>query len=147
MGSHSFLQGIFPTQGLNPRLPHHRQILYCLSHQGRNHQLKFQSSVLVLDLFCVFDILELDLDKLKPKYDLKCWVKEMLFWDCYWFPILCSDNHGSKDYCSFYLYTPQEFRGYAISDGLPRWLSGKESTHQWRGHRRCSFDPWVGKIT
>ena len=28
------LQGIFPTQGLNPGLPHCRQMLYCLSHQG-----------------------------------------------------------------------------------------------------------------
>ena len=63
--------------------------------------------MLILDVFCVFYILELDLDKLKPKYDLKCWVKEMLFGDCYWFPILYSDNHGSKDYRSFYLYTPQ----------------------------------------
>ena len=27
--------------------------------------------------------------------------------------------------------------------GLPRWLSGKESTCQCRRHR---FDPWVGKI-
>ena len=31
---HALLQGIFPTQGLNPRLPHCRQILYYLSHQG-----------------------------------------------------------------------------------------------------------------
>ena len=31
---HAFLQGIFPTKGLNPRLPHCRQILYHLSHQG-----------------------------------------------------------------------------------------------------------------
>ena len=30
----SFLQGIFPTQGSNPGLPHCRQILYQLSHQG-----------------------------------------------------------------------------------------------------------------
>ena len=28
------LQGIFPTQGSNPGLPHWRQILYHLSHQG-----------------------------------------------------------------------------------------------------------------
>ena len=28
------LQGIFPTQGLNPGLPHCRQILYQLSHKG-----------------------------------------------------------------------------------------------------------------
>ena len=34
VGSRSLLQGIFPTQGLNPGLPYHRQILYPLSHQG-----------------------------------------------------------------------------------------------------------------
>ena len=31
----SLPQGIFPTQGSNPGLPHCRQILYQLSHQGR----------------------------------------------------------------------------------------------------------------
>ena len=34
VGSLSLLQGIFPTQGSNPGLPHHRQILYQLSHNG-----------------------------------------------------------------------------------------------------------------
>ena len=34
-GSHFLLQGIFPTQGLNPGLPHCRQTLYHLSHQRR----------------------------------------------------------------------------------------------------------------
>ena len=33
-GVGSFLQGIFPTQGLNPGLLHCRQILYQLSHKG-----------------------------------------------------------------------------------------------------------------
>ena len=33
VGCHSLLQGIFPTQGLNPGFLHCRQILYCLSHQ------------------------------------------------------------------------------------------------------------------
>ena len=32
--SHSLLQGIFPTQGSNPGLPHCRQSLYHLSYQG-----------------------------------------------------------------------------------------------------------------
>ena len=32
VGSLSFLQGIFPTQGSNPGLPHSRWILYQLSH-------------------------------------------------------------------------------------------------------------------
>ena len=34
VGSRSLLQGIFPTQGSNPGLPHCRRILYQLSHQG-----------------------------------------------------------------------------------------------------------------
>ena len=33
VGSLSLLQGIFPTQGLNPGLPHCRRILYQLSHK------------------------------------------------------------------------------------------------------------------
>ena len=51
VGCQAFLQGIFPTQRLNPGLPHYRRILYCLSNQGspqvsgrksqtdKNHQL------------------------------------------------------------------------------------------------------------
>ena len=35
VGSLSLLQGIFPTLGLNPGLPHCRQILYQLSHKGK----------------------------------------------------------------------------------------------------------------
>ena len=34
MGCHFFLQAIFPTQGWNLGLPHGRQILYRLNHQG-----------------------------------------------------------------------------------------------------------------
>ena len=34
VGNLSLLQGIFQTQGLNPGLPHCRQILYQLSHKG-----------------------------------------------------------------------------------------------------------------
>ena len=34
VGSLSLLQRIFPTQESNPGLPHCRQILYQLSHQG-----------------------------------------------------------------------------------------------------------------
>ena len=41
VGSLSLLQGIFPTQGLNPGLPHCRQILYQLSHQGSPQLLEW----------------------------------------------------------------------------------------------------------
>ena len=34
VGCHALLQGIFLTQRSNPGLPHCRQILYCVSHQG-----------------------------------------------------------------------------------------------------------------
>ena len=41
VGCHTLLQGIFPTQGLNPRLPHCRWILYQLSHQGNPRILEW----------------------------------------------------------------------------------------------------------
>ena len=34
VGCHALLQGIFPTKGSNPGLPHRRQIFHHLSHQG-----------------------------------------------------------------------------------------------------------------
>ena len=34
VGCHALFQGIFPTQGTNPGLPHCGQILFQLSHQG-----------------------------------------------------------------------------------------------------------------
>ena len=34
VGCQALLHGLFPTQGLNPGLPHCRQTLYRLSHQG-----------------------------------------------------------------------------------------------------------------
>ena len=40
LGCHALLQGIFPTQGLNPALPHFTRILYRLSHQGSPRTLK-----------------------------------------------------------------------------------------------------------
>ena len=38
MGCHFLLQGIFPTQGSNLGIPHCRQTLYRLTHQGSNCQ-------------------------------------------------------------------------------------------------------------
>ena len=41
VGSLSLLQVIFPTQGWNPGLPHCRQILYQLSHEGSPRMLEW----------------------------------------------------------------------------------------------------------
>ena len=37
VGCHFLLQGVFPTQGSNPGLPHCRWILYYLGHLGSNY--------------------------------------------------------------------------------------------------------------
>jgi len=34
----------------------------------------------------------------------------------------------------------------SVIQGTPRWHSGKESACLCRRHKRCGFDPWVGKI-
>ena len=44
VGSLSLLQGIFPTQGSNPGLPHCGRILYLLSHQGSPRILAWVAS-------------------------------------------------------------------------------------------------------
>ena len=41
VGIRSLFQGIFPTQGSNPGLPHCRWILYHLSHQGSSRILEW----------------------------------------------------------------------------------------------------------
>ena len=39
--------------------------------------------------------------------------------------------------------TSEVFSTSNVKDGLPRWISGKESTCQWK---RLRFNPWVRKI-
>ena len=51
MGSLSLLQGIFPTQGSNPGLPHCRQILYQLSHQGSPGKVRWSGIPISLRIF------------------------------------------------------------------------------------------------
>ena len=46
VGCHFLLQGIFPTQGLNPGLQHCRQTLYSLSHQ-RSTYIYFRPHIIL----------------------------------------------------------------------------------------------------
>ena len=43
VGCHGLLQGIFPTQGSNQRLPQCRKTLNCLSHQGSPWMLEWEA--------------------------------------------------------------------------------------------------------
>ena len=45
VGFHFLLQGIFPTQGLNPGLLHYRQILYRLSYKGSPYMISLQQTL------------------------------------------------------------------------------------------------------
>ena len=49
VGCHFLLQEIFPTQGLNPGLPHCRQMLYRLSHQEVPLHTRIMLNVTVSD--------------------------------------------------------------------------------------------------
>ena len=60
MGFHFLLQGIFPTQELNPGLLHCRQILYHLSyqgspfisHMGKKQKKQLERFLIFVDLSC-----------------------------------------------------------------------------------------------
>ena len=54
VGSLSLLQGIFPTQGSNPGLPHCRKILYQLSHQGSPTQTWVKPPDCSWEIYCSF---------------------------------------------------------------------------------------------
>ena len=41
LGRHAFLQGIFPTQRLNPDIPHYKRILCHLNRQGNPRTLEW----------------------------------------------------------------------------------------------------------
>ena len=48
---------------------------------------------------------------------------------------------------SKWLVSISVYRPRTVPEGLPRWLSGKDSACQCRRSRRHGFDPWVGKIS
>ena len=68
VGNFSLLQGIFPTQGSNPDLPHYRRILYQLSHKGSPRILEWILSLLQW----IFPTQELNWGLLCCKWILYC---------------------------------------------------------------------------
>ena len=93
MVCYSLLQGIFLTQGLNPDLPHCKQILYHLSHQGSTYPWVEPKSHLPWIIFRNWDkrpnIIPLlycsgnsrDLGAVS----LELWIKAFV-WDLAWYP-------------------------------------------------------------
>ena len=54
MSCHALLQGIFPTQGSNPRFPQCRWILYCLRHKGSSWRSRIQKKRVSMNLLITF---------------------------------------------------------------------------------------------
>ena len=85
VGSHYLLQGIFPTQGSNPGLPHCRQILYCLSQPGSPRILEWvaypfssrssqpRNQMGLLHSLPIVDSLSTELPRDK-RHGFNCWV-------------------------------------------------------------------------
>ena len=71
VGFHFLLQEIFPTQGLNPGLPHCRQMLYHLSHQGSS-QRELAKQFVCLGLGSSLGELEEDRDKKLSLVEKSC---------------------------------------------------------------------------
>jgi len=66
VGCHVLLQGIFPTQGSNPGLPHCRRILYHLSHQGSPRILEWGGREMFITGSC--EPVQADIDTTKYIY-------------------------------------------------------------------------------
>ena len=47
--------------------------------------------------------------------------------------------------CTFTIIPQRDLERSAVILGLSWWLSGKDSSCQYRSCRTCRFDPWVGK--
>ena len=60
VGCHFLLQGIFPTQGLSPGLPHCRWILYCLSDREAQQSFNFYPKKISFPKRCLQSLLLLD---------------------------------------------------------------------------------------
>ena len=79
VGCHFLLQGIFPIQGSNLGLPHSRQTLYCLSHQGSPKKAKHHR-IDAFELWCCRRLLRVlwaarsnkwILKEINPEYSLE----------------------------------------------------------------------------
>ena len=115
---HFLLQGIFPTQGSNPGLPHCRQTLYRLSHQESKIKCEDQkrlNSWLHKPYICY------------PQSHMKEQIIEM---------------HHVLWFCVLYLQITCETTIHLFHN----FPSGKESDCNARNTEDTSFYSWVGKI-
>ena len=86
VGSLSVLQGIFPTQGSNPGLPHFRQILYQLSDKGSPRILEWVAYPFSSGSFWPRN--RTGVSCIEGRFFTNCDIREVLYWYntvLYWF--------------------------------------------------------------
>ena len=85
MGCHSLLQGIFPTQGLNPCLLHCRLILYCLSHSGNVFISPLFKKLALLNIALLLAVFSLSTLNMVPPFLPQ--TQELVAY--YWYLLVC----------------------------------------------------------
>ena len=131
VGSLSLLQGIFPTQGLRPSLPHYRQILYQLSHTGSSRILE-----------CIVN----------PFSRVSSQPRNLTGVSCNWRWILCQLSYQGSPPMFKSPYVSNTSWGcfiwsLVIIQPPTRWCYWWRIHLQCRRHKQCRFNPWVGKIS
>ena len=101
MSCHFLLQGIFPTQGSNLGLPHCRQTLYHLSHQGSHKATHYKTpcpeGIFIPLISCLHTTCSLTVSSLE-----KMWPHRMWWW---------IQGQGSWNYQSTMLLRAGDLRG------------------------------------
>ena len=130
VGCHFLLQRIFPTQGLNPGLPHCRQTLYHLSHQGTwyKHHAKWTKGLDGNSSRQEWNRLPLLLPEIQQYFLV---INNSQFVVCLWF--LEPSNFFGKKIDEFYRYF----------EGFPGGSGGKASAYNVGD---LGSHPWFGKI-
>ena len=132
VGSQSFLQGIFLTQGLNSGLLHCRLILYCVSPQGRK----------LLELLILSIVDQSLFQYIKKSIIIQNVISEIDF--CYQKDIDIARTTYSISFPSLY----NRFMYISTENiwGFPGGTNGKEHTCQYRRCKRHAFNCWIRKI-
>ena len=126
---HALLQGIFPTQGWNPGLPHCRQIIYCLGHQESPCIWYIEGKIGTLKILSVFLITSCWFLKFLTFVIFKLFKHAHFLFSSFYFLQILEDNLVPSPRwflfmtfpCMFYNFRLWVHVWYGINYGNPAW--------------------------
>ena len=136
VGSHSLLQGFFPTQGLNPGFPHYRQILYQLSHQGSPKRVVKRERIIQEELMVIWDTVGVMPGLLRWLSGICLqWRSRRRRWFDPWVWEIPGEGHGNPCQYSYWRIPRTEEPCRLQPIGLQSWTRLKQlSIHACRSH-------------